>query len=180
MNTQLIKSLHQKGVSLLEVLISVVILAVGVLGIASMLLLSNKANNSSYAKQQAVQTVYNILDKIRANPQAAINGNYNATNTGTNGLPTTVATPAVLCNAATCTPTQLATYDTWQWLTRDVSRLPNGSGSITTALNATTGNTVVTITVQWDDSPASSVIGAGSQTVTANPNFAQINIQSQI
>nr|WP_233586873.1 type IV pilus modification protein PilV [Legionella sp. km772] len=171
---------NQKGISLLEVLVSVIIIAIGMLGIASMLLVSNQANNSSYMKQQAIQNVYNIFDKIRANSQAAVNGNYNISNIGSTGLPTAVTTPAVMCNAAACTPAQLATYDTWTWLTKDLSRLPNGCGSITTAPSPVAGNTTVTVTVQWDDSPAQNSVGTNSQISTVNANFVQIRIQSQI
>lgn len=170
----------QRGMSLLEVLVSIIIIAIGMLGIASMLLVSNQANNSSYMKQQAIQNVYNIFDKILANTQAAVSGNYNINNIGSTGAPTAVTTPAVMCNAAACTPAQLATYDTWAWLTRDVSRLPNGCGSITTAPSPVAGNTIVTITVQWDDSPAQNLVGASSQASSVNANFVQIRIQSQI
>ncbi|VEH30404.1 type IV pilus modification protein PilV [Legionella sainthelensi] len=79
---------RQKGLSLIEVLVAFVILAIGMLGIASMLILSSKANNSSYAKQQAVQCAYDIFDKMRANYQAAINGNYNISNINSMGTPT--------------------------------------------------------------------------------------------
>ena len=171
---------NQIGMSLLEVLVSVIILAVGMLGIASMLLVSSQANNSSYMKQQAIQTVYNIFDKVRANSQAAINGNYNVSNIGSTGLPTALTTPSVQCNAASCTPSQLATYDTWNWLSNDVARLPNGCGSITSAPSAIVGNTIITVTVQWDDSPAQSTVGASSQASSANANFVQIRIQSQL
>ncbi|KTD45151.1 type IV pilus modification protein PilV [Legionella quateirensis] len=170
---------RQKGMTLLEVLVSVVLFAIGLLGIASMLMLSNKANNSSYAKLQAVQSVYDIFDRIRANSQAAIDGNYNISNIGSNGLPTSVSTPSVMCNSATCTPTQMATYDTWYWLTKDVSKLPSGSGSITSALSGVAGNTVITVTVQWDDSQAQNQLGASSA-ASANPNYVQLSIQSQI
>ena len=172
--------IQQNGMTLLEVLISIVILAVGMLGIASMLMFSNKANNSNYGKLQAVQCVYDIFDRIRANSQAAINGNYNVNNIGTNGLPIAVATPSVLCNSAACTSTQMATYDTWYWLTKDVSKLPNGSGAITSALSAATGNTVITVTVQWDDSPAQKQLGASSAASAINANFVQLSIQSEI
>ena len=103
---------YQKGMSLLEVLVSIIILAIGMLGIASMILVSNQANNSSYMKQQAIQSVYNIFDKIRSNTQAAASGNYNVSNIGSTGSPTAVTTPIVQCNAAACTPAQLAAYDT--------------------------------------------------------------------
>lgn len=170
---------NQQGMSLLEVLVSIIIIAIGMLGIASMLLISNQANNSSYMKQQAIQNIYNIFDKIKANSQAAINGNYNISNISASG-PTSVSTPSVQCNAAACTPAQLATYDTWVWLTKDLARLPSGCGSITTAPSAVAGNTVVTVTVQWNDSPAQSSVGASSQASAVNANFVQIQIQSQL
>ncbi|CEG58506.1 type IV pilus modification protein PilV [Legionella fallonii] len=173
-------SLRQKGMTLLEVLVTLVILAIGLLGLASMLMYSNKANNSSYAKQQAVQCAYDIFDRIRANYQSAINGSYNISNIGSNGLPATVSTPSTLCNVSACTPTQMATYDTWYWLTKDVAKLPNGSGSITSALSGATGNTVITVTIQWDDSQAQANLGASSTVSSNNANFVQLSIQSQL
>ena len=170
---------RQKGMTLLEVLVTVVILAIGLLGIASMLMVANKANNSSYGKLQAVQCAYDIFDRIRANYQAAISGNYNVSNIGTNGSPTSVATPSVLCNSSACNPAQLASYDTWYWLTKEVAKLPSGSGSITSAPGGT-GNTVITVTVQWDDSPAQNQLGASSSSSPTNPNYVQLSIQSQL
>lgn len=179
MMTEQVTLFKHKGMTLLEALIAIVVLAIGMLGIASMLMQSSKANNSSYAKLQAVQSVYNIFDRIRANPDAAISGNYNVSNIGGNGLPASVSTPAVLCNTAICTPAQMAAYDTWYWLTRDVSKLPNGSGSITSSLSGVAGNTVITVTVQWDDSLAQEALGASSA-AGANPDFVQLSVQSQI
>ena len=87
---------QQRGMTLIEVLIAFVILAIGMLGIAGMLILSSKANNSSYAKQQAVQCIYDIFDKIRANTQAAINGNYNISNINSSGAPVLPAAPGAM------------------------------------------------------------------------------------
>ncbi|MCW8408290.1 type IV pilus modification protein PilV [Legionella sp. PATHC035] len=171
----------QRGMSLIEVLIAFVILAVGMLGIAGMLILSSKANNSSYAKQQAVQCIYDIFDKIRANTQAAINGNYNISNINSSGSPTLPAAPGVMCNQSPCSNAQLASYDTWYWLSFDVSRLPNGSGSITSApAPGTGGNTIITVTVQWDDSLAQNQVGASSTPSPTNPNYVQLSVQSQL
>ncbi|KTC90717.1 type IV pilus modification protein PilV [Fluoribacter dumoffii] len=173
--------IHQTGMSLIEVLIALVVMAVGMLGIAGMLILSNKANNSSYAKQQAVQCIYDIFDKIRANSQAAINGNYNISNINSSGSPVLPAAPGVLCNQSPCSSPQLAAYDTWYWLTYDVSRLPNGSGSITSSpAPGTGGNTIITVTVQWDDSLAQNEVGASSTASPVNPNYVQLSIQSQL
>lgn len=169
-----------KGSTLIEVLVSLIIFSIGLLGIAGMLLLSSKANNSSYAKQQAVQSVYNIFDRMRANSTAAINGNYNVSNINSSGPPTMPSTPSALCNSTACSPDQLATFDTWNWLTNDVAKLPNGSASITSALNGAAGNTLITVTVQWDDSAAQNQLGASSSAATANPNMVQLSVQSQL
>ncbi|CAM3039257.1 pre-pilin leader sequence (pilV) [Legionella steigerwaltii] len=172
---------QQRGMSLIEVLIAFVILAVGMLGIASMLILSSKANNSSYAKQQAVQCIYDIFDKIRANTQAAINGNYNISNINSSGSPILPAPPGVMCNQSSCSSAQLASYDTWYWLSFDVNRLPSGSGSITSApAPGTGGNTIITVTVQWDDSLAQNQVGASSTPAPTNPNYVQLSVQSQL
>ena len=175
------QKIKQQGMTLIEVLIAFIILAIGMLGIASMLLLSSKVNNSSYAKQQAVQCVYDMFDKIRTNYLAAIGGNYNVSNIGSNGAPTQPATPGVMCDQATCTSVQMAAYDVWYWLTYDVSKLPGGSGSITSSVApGTAGNTLITVTVQWNDSLAQNLVGASSLAASTNPDYVQLSIQSQL
>ncbi|MFI4918520.1 MAG: type IV pilus modification protein PilV [Legionellales bacterium] len=170
----------QQGDTLIEILVSLVLFAIGMLGIAGMLLLSNKANDSSYAKQQAVQCVYDIFDRIRANTLAATSGNYIISNINSSGLPTVPSQPAALCNVSVCTPEQLAAYDTWYWLSNDVSKLPRGSGSIMTVSSGAAGNTLITVTVQWDDSPAQSLLGATSATSSSNANWVQLSMQSEL
>ena len=167
------------GLSLIEVLISLIIFAVGLLGIASMLLFSNKSNNSSYSKLQAVQSVYDIMDRMRANSTAAINGNYNVSNISS--APVAPSAPSALCNQIACTPSQLASYDIWYWLTHVVGQLPLGSASISTsAAPGSAGNTIVTVTVQWDDSLAQNQLGAIGTVSSANPNFTQLSLQGQL
>jgi type IV pilus assembly protein PilV len=173
-------SIIKKGFTLLEVLIALVILAVGILGIATLLLVSGKANNSSYIKQQAEQAINDILDKMRANWKVAASGNYNINNIVNAGAPTIPSAPAVNCDAAACTPPQLASYDSWYWLAKTLVKLPSGCGSITTAVSGAANNTLVTITVQWDDSPAQNKLGAVGKTSVANPALAQITMQSEL
>lgn len=170
---------YQKGMTLMEVLISVVLLSIGILGIANMLMLSSKTNNSSYSKHEASMYVDNMFERMRANVQAVASGSYNVSNINSSGGPGTVAPPAVDCAAANCNATQLASYDTWYWLTREVAQLPNGSGSITTAPGATSNTRVVTVIVQWDDSIAQNEVGAASAAGT-KANFVQLRVQNQI
>lgn len=175
-----VNATKHSGMTLIEVLISLVIFAVGMLGLGSLLMVAHQSNNSSYAKQQAVQCIYNIFDRMRANSKAAIAGNYNASNINSSGSPTAPSTPAVLCSSSVCTPTQLAAYDLWYWLSSDVTKLPNGSGSVATSLSGAAGNTLITVTVQWDDSIAQNNGGASSKTSAVNPNMVQLSMQSQL
>lgn len=65
MNTQTsIK--RQLGVSLLEVLISVVVLSVGLLGLAGLQAVSLKNNTSAYQRGLATMLAYDVIDRIRA------------------------------------------------------------------------------------------------------------------
>ncbi|EQD45716.1 type IV pilus modification protein PilV, partial [mine drainage metagenome] len=57
------------GFTLLEVLVAVVIVSLGMLGVAALLVTVHKADTSSYIQQQAVQTTYDMLDRMRANLQ---------------------------------------------------------------------------------------------------------------
>jgi type IV pilus assembly protein PilV len=162
-----------RGFTLVEVLVSLVVLAIGLLGIAKLMLFSSHSNDSAYLRSQATALAYEILDDMRANRQEAMNS------------PTTYATaaavpavaPGALCmGVGSCTtPQQLALYDVYQWGLHlnansgavHPGALPNGQGSVTTALVG--GQTTVTIVVSWDDSVAQNTLNLGgltTQTIT--------------
>ncbi len=153
-------SINYRGFALLEVLITMVIMAVTMLGIASLLLNAHRTSSSNYLKQQYMQSMYNIIDKMRANKAAVIAGNYNVSSISS-GAPNLPPQPSANCDISSCTATQLAAYDTWYWLTQDIGLLPKGSGAITT--QTVGNNTVVTVTIQIDDSPAQVLFGANGQ-----------------
>jgi len=58
---------RQRGVSLVESMISLLVISVGLLGIAALQITSMKQNNSALHHSQAVWIGYNIADRIRAN-----------------------------------------------------------------------------------------------------------------
>jgi type IV pilus assembly protein PilV len=148
---------HRQGFSLIEALVTLVIFAIGMMAIARMLLISHRTNTSNYLRQQAVQSAYDIIDRMRANRQASLNGSYVVSNIVTTGTPTQPSSPSTNCDSTACTTTQLATYDVWYWLAKDVAQMPNGCGAVVTALSGS--DTIVTVTVQWDDSLAQKTFG---------------------
>lgn len=166
----------QQGSTLIEVLIAFLILAFGLLGIAGVLMLSLKANTSNISKQQAIECIHNIIDKMRLNSQAALNGNYNVNNIGSGAQP---SAPGTMCSTSTCTSAQLATYDIWDWLVNEVGQLPGGTGSVQVTPNATGSGGTVNITVQWDDSQIQSTLGNIGQSGSSS-NYVSLSIQTQL
>jgi type IV pilus assembly protein PilV len=158
---------YTRGFTLIEVLVSMVILSIGLLGIAKLMLFSSRSNDSAYLRSQATELAYEILDNMRANRQEAIALTYN---TAAGAVATTAAPPAVDCTAVQCSTTQQALYDVYQWKLRlntasnpggpTIGALPAGAGSVTTT--PVGSQATVTIVVSWDDTVAQSTFGAAA------------------
>lgn len=112
------------GFAMLEVLVTMVIVASGMLGTAAMIVQAMRANQSAQFRNQAVIMSADIAERMEANKAAAVAGSYVAAN-GT--VPSVAATD---CSVAACTPTQLAAYDLAIWQSQ-VSTLPGGNWTIT-------------------------------------------------
>ena len=68
---------YGRGFTLVEALVALVVLSIGLLGIAGLQITSLKANHGSATRTQAVYLAYDIIDRMRANPAKAIAGAYN-------------------------------------------------------------------------------------------------------
>jgi type IV pilus assembly protein PilV len=155
-----------RGFSLVEVLVTLLVLSIGLLGIDKLLLVSSRANDSAYLRTQATSLSYSILDAMRSNRQTAASGGYNVASSAA------ITDPGVSCNIASpCDGATQAQYDLWQWKNALSSGLgPSGAGTITTnsVTDPVTGapDVTATITVTWDDSVAQQTFGAGTGTVS--------------
>lgn len=134
-----------KGFTLLEVMIAMVIFAVGLLGLAGIQALSLESSHSSYSRSQAVLLAYEMIDRMKANSQVA--ADYAL------AIDDTLTDPAgSMCNdndLNVCSATQMATFDLWQWKNMVSDTLPSGTGSI---VGTTVGTiTTYTVTVHWDE-----------------------------
>lgn len=149
--------LDNRGFTLVEVLVSLIVLSIGLLGMAKLVLVSSHSNDSAYLRSQATALAYEILDNMRANMTAATAAGYNTPLGATPPAPTScVGTGTV------CTPAQQASWDVYSWLQHLNSAnnlgggLPSGTGSVVTSA---TVPVTATITVQWDDSAAQCAFG---------------------
>ena len=134
----------ESGFTLVEVLVALVVLAVGLLGMAKMVMVSSHSNDSAYLRSQAVTLGYEALDSMRANLPASTTNGYATAIGAMPGAPGS-------CFAASCPSGALATWDVYAWKQALATSLPGGTGSITTSL---TFPMTATVVVQWDDSVA--------------------------
>lgn len=98
---------RQAGLSLLEVLISALVLSAGLLGLASLQIASMKTTHNSHQMQQATWLVNDLMEQMRANRTGAVAGNYTAATDCT-------AAPNPLCISSSCNAAQLAAYDLYR------------------------------------------------------------------
>lgn len=76
-------SKYQRGISLIEVLITVLVLAVGLLGLSALQLASLRNNQSAMQRSLAIVHSYSIIEAIRAEPE--LNFNIGLTDTPSTG-----------------------------------------------------------------------------------------------
>lgn len=130
----------QRGFTLVEVLVSVLVLLIGVLGVASMQMLSIETNRGAYYRSQATFVGSEILDAMRANPLAL--NDYVITidpeDPNSINLP---SDPGCATSSQGCTPAAMAAVDLRQWASHFVDvfgalgsdyrpTLPGGGGHI--------------------------------------------------
>ncbi len=126
-------SLHRvRGFTLIEVLVALLVLSIGLLGVAALQLTSLRSNHSSSLRSQATLLAYDIVDRMRANQTAATAGSYDIALAGTSAGGT------------------VALDDLVRWKQNLTNTLPAGQGAV--ARTGVGPATKFTITVQWDDS----------------------------
>ncbi len=147
----------QQGSSLIEVLITMLIVAVGLLGAGGMQIASTRYQQTAFMRSQAVVQAQFIAEKIRANnavvsdTTAANNERYLAPDSyaiaGT--LPTDPA--CGMTSGSTCTGRQAAVKDLRDWR-QSVATLPGGRGSIVAVTGGgATDQMARTIVVMWQE-----------------------------
>lgn len=153
---QTTKALPHRGVSLIEVLISIVILSIALIGMAG-LQASTTAFSLGVSTRASLSALLNdMTGRLRTNltqvpgfSAAVAAGSYSLATTWSSQA-TLPSAPAKLCGtestAESCSPTERATYDLWAWQTKVRQTLPQGSAQ----LNGTLG-TGITVTFMWFD-----------------------------
>ncbi len=121
---------YLNGFTLLEVMIALLILSIGLLGLAALQANSLKINHGALLRTQATFLTYDMMDRLRANRTAALAGQCD------------------IAMGATISGTSMCAVDVTDWQDNLVGALmPSGQGLIDCS---TTAN-VCLVTVQWDE-----------------------------
>lgn len=135
----------QSGSSLIEMMIAMLILAIGLLGQMALQMNSLRANQSSYSRSQAVFVANDIADRMRLNPAAVSAGNYNAINTATGSYSDQA------CSANGCSVTEQANQDMFEWQ-QDVNTIfPSATATVIRDASVT-DQPVFLVTIAWASS----------------------------
>src|ERR1700750_1982034 len=67
---------QQRGMTLIEVLVTLVLISVGLLGVAALQLTSLRSNQEAFVRSQASALAGDILDRMRSNQAGTLNGDY--------------------------------------------------------------------------------------------------------
>jgi type IV pilus assembly protein PilV len=132
----------QRGLSMIEVLVAIVILSLGLLGMAGLQASGLRSSQSAFYRAQAAQFASDMAERMRANLGDA--RNY-----------------TLAMGASAPTGTSIKDKDRADWLAR-LAMLPAGDGSIAVDNVANT----VTISVQWDDTRGGGAANANYTLVT--------------
>ncbi len=112
----------QRGVSLIESLVAIVVMSLGILGILGIQMRTLTDTSTTLRRAQAIRLIEDLGERMKINPNALADINTYTTNLA--------ATPTVGSCATGCTHTQLATYDVAVWKKAVRDNLPLGQASI--------------------------------------------------
>ena len=151
----------QRGATLVEALVALVVFAFGMVGMAGLMAAAVKYQVGNEARLNVTGALNDLAERIRSNTTGAkgytaVAGGVLTTGTGYDLSETydaqVKATPATYspdCSTAACTPSQLAAYDQAKWRNLLRATLPGGAGFITGDI--TSG---FTVSVMWFDKNA--------------------------
>lgn len=141
--------LNQKGFTLLEVLVAIVIVSIGLLAVAGMQTTAITGNASAKDATIAIQFAEEMVDRIRVNagdtPEI-----YNCIDTNNSGVSAVDATPCATLGRPPSNPAQ-GDYDQWRTRLTDPSLGLSGAiGTVTVTKDSPISKTAtITVTVTW-------------------------------
>lgn len=163
------------GFTLVEILVALLVLAIGLLGLALLQTSGLRLNTNSYSRSQATFLAYDIIDRMRANVAGFQAGSYDVANaTAYNtlwGAYTSCKNSTCNCDTTVCDSPTLARYDLGRWYARqhdptnttNSPLLPGATAAYTAATprvatierDPPPNRNLVTVTLVWQEQDSS-------------------------
>ena len=137
----------QNGFSLLEVLIALVILAIGLLGHSKIGALGVRANVDAHLRTEATFLAQDMIERMRANRPAAESAYYAGINYAAldcAGVQATICSEGTAGAATDCTAEEMADEDAFHWFCEVDATLPNANVAVSSAAG------VYSVQISWD------------------------------
>jgi type IV pilus assembly protein PilV len=156
----------QSGVALLEVAVSVLVISIGVLGLAGLQIAAKRAGYEALQRTTASALANDIIERMRGNPTQL--DSYNGANVG---AVTNITDASGQNCAAGCTAEELAARDLWEWEQAITGATevadPNDAAVAVGGLVQATGciavvDGTVEVTISWEGYQEMSVVNAGN------------------
>ncbi len=116
----------QRGITLIESLVAIVIAALGILGILGMQMRTLTDTQTSVRRAQAIRLIEDLSERMKVSPNALLSLKDYESGYDTKGSALTASD----CASTTCTPAEQAKYDLKQWKTTVEQTLPGAQASI--------------------------------------------------
>lgn len=157
-----LKPTRTSGFTMVEFLVSIVVLSIGLIGLAGLQLTSLRDNTRAYMRSQASILTSDLADRVRAN-------------TITNYTTVTASENSTCLTAPGCTATQMAQQDLFEWNNNLLTELDNGAGLICVDSTPNDGTSLVSpacdnagvnfaVKIWWqDERPDSNGVAAPAQ-----------------
>jgi len=166
MSFQLRSQASQRGFTLVEILVTVVLVSVGLLGVAALQLTTLRGNQDAYVRSQASVLASDILDRMRVNPFGFRTDAYKVTFNGTGD------------------PATRAGKDLKDWQDEIDRSLPGtdeeSAGQVDRTYDDTTRRHIVTITIQWRERGEGAGAAEADDTDGADGELRQFQTRSEI
>lgn len=163
-----------RGFTLVEVMVAVVVLAIGLLGMATLMMNSLQSSESAYSRSQASLLAYDIIDRMRANKvldpsnpyqsfrvtHASLSNDYALANPG--------ACPAANAGNANGSGATKATADLSQWCAQLRTNMPNLLAGTSISRNGS----IYTVDIRWQEAHDSDNDG--------NPDIGTLVVEAEL
>ena len=155
MRSNLANLRQQQGISLLESLIAIVVMALGILGVMGVQMRTLNDTQTTVRRAQAIRLIEDLSERMKANPNALVN--IDTYLTSWDNKPTASKN----CRTSVCSHTEWASFDRAEWKKSVNTMLPLGDASVfipsTESASSNAGNQrLIGVMISWRENEKSS------------------------